>query len=129
MEKTITNKENVFCYLKRTINFNTFTKSPFRGFRGMAELESNIKRINDKLQKLLKNYQQLQKDNDRQSRLIKELQEIKEKNNHHITQMQQQVGILKSAAGQMSASDKKNFETHINQYIKEIDKCIGLLSE
>jgi len=29
----------------------------------------------------------------------------------------------------MTEADKKAFEKQINQYIKEIDKCIGLLSE
>jgi poly-D-alanine transfer protein DltD len=95
----------------------------------MSELQSNIKRINDKLFKLLKRYLQLQKDNDRQSKLIKELQETKDKHTQTIAELQQQVGILKSSAGQMNDTDKKAFEKHINQYIKEIDKCIGLLSE
>jgi hypothetical protein len=48
---------------------------------------------------------------------------------NRINQLEQQVGILKSAAGKMDEADKKLFEKHINQYIKEIDKCIGLLSE
>ena len=95
----------------------------------MSELESNIKRVNDKLSRLLKQYQQLQKDNERQSRLIKELQEIKEKHTQTIAELQEQAGILKASTGQMNPADKKSFEKHINQYIKEIDKCIGLLSE
>jgi DNA repair exonuclease SbcCD ATPase subunit len=95
----------------------------------MSELESNIKRVNDKLSRLLKQYQQLQKDNERQSRLIKELEQIKEKHTQTIAELQEQAGILKASTGQMNAADKKSFEKHINQYIKEIDKCIGLLSE
>ena len=95
----------------------------------MSELESNIKRINDKLSRLLKQYQQLQKDNERQTKIIKELQETKEKNTQTIAELQQQADILKASAGQMPAQDKKAFEKHINNYIKEIDKCIGLLSE
>jgi len=95
----------------------------------MSELETNIKRITDKLQKLLKQYQQLQKDNNRQSKIIKELQEIKEKNTQTIANLQEQAGILKASTGQMNPDDKKIFEKHINQYIKEIDKCIGLLNE
>jgi DNA repair exonuclease SbcCD ATPase subunit len=95
----------------------------------MSELESNIKRVNDKLSRLLKQYQQLQKDNERQSRLIKELEETKENHSKTIAALQEQAGILKASTGQMNATDKKNFEKHINQYIKEIDKCIGLLSE
>ncbi len=95
----------------------------------MSDLESNIKRINDKLQKLLKQYQQLQKDNDRQSKLIAALQETKEKNTQLIAQLQEQVNILKTSSGQMNDVDKKAFEKHIDRYIKEIDKCIGLLAE
>ena len=95
----------------------------------MSNIQSNIKNVNDKLQRLLRNYQQLLKDNERQTKLIKELQETKTKNAEQITTMQQQLDILKASAGQMNTADKKSFEKNINQYIKEIDKCIGLLSE
>lgn len=95
----------------------------------MSALQQNIKRITDKLQRVLKLYQQLQKDNERQTKIIKELQETKEKNTHTIAELHQQADILKASAGQMPAQDKKAFEKHINNYIKEIDKCIGLLSE
>ena len=95
----------------------------------MPELEQHIKRINDKLQQLLKNYQLLQKDNERQTKLIKESQQTKESNNEQIATLQQQVLILKTSAGQMSETDKKGFEKMINQHLREIDKCIALLSE
>lgn len=95
----------------------------------MAELDENIKRINNKLQQLLKQYQLLQKENERKSNEIKELKASKEDQSNQITALQQQVMILRSAAGEMPEKDKKEFEKHINQYLKEIDKCIGLLSE
>jgi cell shape-determining protein MreC len=95
----------------------------------MSDLQQNIKRITDKLQRVLKLHQQLQKDNERQTKIIKELQETKEKNTLTIAELQQQSDILKASSGQMGAQDKKAFEKHINNYIKEIDKCIGLLSE
>ncbi len=95
----------------------------------MSDLEKNIKRINDKLQLLLKNYQLLQKDNQRQSLIIEELTKVKEKGSQQITALREQVSILKAATGQMNEAEKRAFEKTINQYIKEIDKCIGLLSE
>jgi predicted DNA-binding protein YlxM (UPF0122 family) len=55
----------------------------------MSDLEKNIKRINDKLQQLLKNYQLLQKENSRQSELIKQLKETREKDNQQITNLQE----------------------------------------
>ncbi len=47
----------------------------------------------------------------------------------NIEELQQQSSILKLASGEMSDKDKKNFEKKINQYIKEIDKCIAFLSQ
>ena len=95
----------------------------------MSDLELHIKRINDKLQQLLKNYQLLQKDNERQNKLITSLQEAKEKDKQQINALGEKLSILKAAAGQMNEADKKEFEKNISKYIREIDKCIGLLSE
>jgi hypothetical protein len=95
----------------------------------IGNLDSNIKRINNKLQQLLKNYQLLQKDNKQQAVLIKELQESKLKDKEQIMALQEKVTILKAAAGKMNEADKKAFEKNISQYIREIDKCIGILSE
>ena len=95
----------------------------------MSDLEQHIKRINDKLQQLLKNYQLLQKENSRQSELIKQLKEAKDKDTQQITTLQEKISILKAATGKMNEADKKEFEKNINQYIREIDKCIGILSE
>ncbi len=95
----------------------------------MSDLEQHIKRINSKLQQLLKNYQLLQKDNKRQSDLIKELQEAKANDQAQITALREKITILKAAAGKMNDADRKAFEKNISRYIREIDKCIGILSE
>ena len=95
----------------------------------MSDLDQNIKRINTKLQQLLKSYQQLQKDNQRQTALIEELKKAKETNTAQIAMLKEQVSILKAAAGKMNETDKKEFETNINRYIRDIDKCISILSE
>ena len=95
----------------------------------MSVLEENIKRINHKLQQLLKRCQLLQKENEQLKTTIKALKIEQENDWNRIAQLEQQAGILISAAGKMNEPDKKLFEKHINQYIREIDKCIGLLSE
>ena len=95
----------------------------------MSILEENIKRINNKLQHLLKRYQLLQKEYEQLKTATKDLKVIRDNDFTTINKLEQQVAILKSAAGQMTEPDKKLFEKHINQYIKDIDKCIGLLSE
>ena len=95
----------------------------------MGELEQHIRRVNDKLQQVLKDYQQLQKDNLRQSALIEELKKAKETSAQQVETLRQQVGILKAAAGNMNEADKKEFEKTINRYLLDIAKCIGILSE
>jgi len=95
----------------------------------MSDLEQHIKRINNKLQQLLKNYQLLQKDNQRQSEIIAAMQEAREKDREQIANLQEKITILKAATGKMNEADKKAFEKNISQYIREIDKCIGILSE
>ncbi len=95
----------------------------------MAEIEDHIKRVNNKLQQLLKQYHALQKENEKLKDTLKEVQQAKEQEAEKINHLQLQVNILKTSVGQMTETDKKVFEKQINQYVKEIDKCISLLSE
>lgn len=83
----------------------------------------------EKLQNLLRQHNRLEKENEK---LREELQESKERENitlGKIEELQQQISILKLAAGEMTDKDKKTFERRLNQYIKEIDKAIAYLSE
>ena len=95
----------------------------------MAEIEDHIIRVNNKLQQLLKQYLLLQKENEKLKGTLKDLQQNREQEAEEVSRLQQQVSILKTSIGQMTEPDKKAFEKQINQYIKEVDKCIGLLSE
>ena len=95
----------------------------------MAALENDIKRVNEKLQQLLKQYLLLQKDNRKLQEELKLLVDTKEQNQQKIELLQVQVSLLKSTSAQMSDADKKDFEKRINQYLRDIDKCIAILSE
>ena len=95
----------------------------------MSELEEQFKRINAKLQQLLKQHLLLQKENEKLNDTLKIVLLSKDQDTEQINKLQQQVSILKTSLGQMTEADKKAFEKQINQYVKEIDKCIGLLSE
>jgi len=89
--------------------------------------EQHLKRIQDKLQQLLKQHSFLQKEN---NRLKEELETTKEQTavqQQNISSLKQQVEVLKLNAGEMGEADKKEFEKRINSYIKEIDKCIAML--
>lgn len=95
----------------------------------MSEQEVQLKRIQDKLQQLLKQFAVLQKEN---TRLKEELNSSKDQASSHqknIETLKQQIDVLKLSSGEMSGTDKKEFEKKINGYLKEIDRCIALLGE
>jgi CHASE3 domain sensor protein len=95
----------------------------------MSAIENNIKRVYDKLQQLLKQYMLLQKENEKLNEQVKQLQDNKKRQLEETDQLQIQVSLLKAASSKMNEEDKKVFERKINQYIKDIDKCITMLSE
>ena len=43
--------------------------------------------------------------------------------------MEEQVNLLKASSGQMDEPSKKAFEKQLNHYIREIDRCIAMLSQ
>lgn len=92
-------------------------------------LDNQFNNINEKLQQLLKQQNRLKKENER---LRAELEECKVKEAEYgqkIEELNQQIHIVKLAAGELSDKDKKDFERKINQYIREIDKCIAFLGQ
>jgi regulator of replication initiation timing len=90
--------------------------------------EQHLKRIQDKLQLLLKQHSILQKEN---QTLREQLGELKKQTEQYFSiaeKMKQQVEVLKYTNSEMDGEEKKQFEKRINGYIKEIDRCITMLS-
>ena len=95
----------------------------------MSTTEQHLKRIQEKLQQLLRQHVVVLKDN---NKLKEELDSARQKITDQqkiADELKQQVSILKVSAGEMSGSDKKEFEKRINGYLKEIDRCIALLGK
>ena len=95
----------------------------------MSEVDVYIKRIQEKLQQLIKQHHELQKEN---NQLKKDLERSAKQSVHHqqtIETLKQQVEALKISSGNWDEHDKKEFEKRINHDVKEIDKCIALFSE
>jgi len=95
----------------------------------MAELETKIKRIQEKLQLVLKKQDGLVKEN---QRLKKDIDKSIQQSTQYlkiIETLKQQVDVLKISTGDWDENDKKEFEKRINFYVREIDKCIALMSQ
>lgn len=95
----------------------------------MNTTEQHLRRIQDKLQLLLKQHTAVSKEN---TRLKNELEKVRQQTSQHqqtIEELRQQLNIMRVGAGNMNDADKKEFEKRINGYLKEIDRCIAMLSE
>jgi len=91
--------------------------------------EQQIKRISDKLHDLARKYEQLQKENER---LKSELTPAKQREiafMEQIEALEQKILVLKTSGGKMDEADKKELDRKLHGYLKEIDKCITMLSE
>ena len=95
----------------------------------MSTLETHIKIVNEKLQQLLKKNTSLQKQNEMLRVEITALKEKEKDYKETIEAIGQKVNILQAASGNMSDEDQKELEKRIDRYIKEIDKCINILSD
>ena len=95
----------------------------------MSTLDTHIKIINEKLQQLLKKNTSLQKQNEMLNAEINVLKEKEKDYKTTIEAISQKANILQAASGNMSEQEQKEFEKRIDRYIKEIDKCIRILSD
>jgi chromosome segregation ATPase len=95
----------------------------------MPTAQEHINTIQDKLSTLIERYNGLLKENERLKKSLndstEELQLLREKND----QITLQLNMLKVAASEESKESRNALEKKINEYIKEIDKCIAHLGD
>ena len=89
----------------------------------------HLTRISEKLQELVKRYDNLRKENER---LKAELVPAKQREMSFLEQianLEQKIMVLKVGANKLDDADKKELDKKLHVYLKEIDKCISMLSE
>lgn len=89
----------------------------------------HVQQITAKVKQRMKQLETLQKQQEQQAEIIRSLKSRNEVLEEQVRLLTEQQQILMAAAGKMSPADKAAFESTINKYIREIDKCIGMLSE
>jgi chromosome segregation ATPase len=92
-------------------------------------LEEQLKRIVDKLQQLMRQSKATQLENERLRKSVQETEEKLMQAQDQIRLLRTQLDVLKLNAGDLNGPDKKEIEKKLNGYLKEIDRCIALLSE
>ena len=95
----------------------------------MSPTEVQLKRIEDKANQLVKRYQQLQTENEQLRKEVRSSHERLDLYRNKLENLEEKVAVLKTATGQLNDADKKEVEKRLNHYLKEIDRCITMLSE
>lgn len=91
-------------------------------------VDEQFKSLHQKLQLLLKQHQQLQKDNAALKKEVDNQRLLLKEKNDHVQQLQEKIDIIKLNAQAISTEEKKLLETRINGYLAEIEKCLVLLN-
>lgn len=71
----------------------------------------------------------MQQESDRLRRTLTETEEKLRQAQEQTNLLRMQLDVLKMNAGELNTADKKEIEKKLNGYLKEIDRCIALLSE
>jgi Zn-dependent oligopeptidase len=95
----------------------------------MTQAETQLKRVHEKILLLMKQYQSLQKENERLKEDLKKMQVRNETVSLDAEKIRHQADVFKLSGRGLEESDKKMLEKRLNQYVREIDKCIALLHE
>ncbi len=91
-------------------------------------LEEKIKQIQEKLQLLVKQNATIRKENQSLKEALAQSKQTAVVAVQNAEALQHQLDAKKYSQASMSAEERKVFEKKINNYVKEIEKCIALLS-
>jgi len=94
-----------------------------------GEAELRVRRIQEKLQQLLRQRDLLLKENGKLREELRQTQLGQTDQAAKLEQLQRQVEILKATKAAMSEGEKRALEKRLGQYIREIDRCIAMLGE
>ncbi len=86
-------------------------------------------RIQEKLQILLGSYEAVQRENDRLRKQAAEQSLRVAEQSEKIESLEKTISVLRTLSVKLDPNDKRELEKRLNQYLKDIDKCISMLSE
>lgn len=88
-----------------------------------------IERIKTRVQGLVKKHHALELEHDKLKSELERKSGIEKELKEKVARMEEQLNLARAAGGQMDDTSKKAFEKQLNHYIKEIDRCIAMLSQ
>jgi uncharacterized coiled-coil DUF342 family protein len=95
----------------------------------MSTLQTDFERLEQKLQQLIQLQHSLVAEKAQLEQQVANLTAQKNELQEKATDLAQQLQAAKLSQGNVAEQDRKEMEKKINQYIREIDRCIAQLGE
>ena len=95
----------------------------------MNTLQQDLQRLEDKLQQLIQLQQNLHTENEKLQAALRKAEVEKTEWQQKTETAEHQLNVLKLNQENLNEADRKEMEKKINQYIREIDRCITQLGE
>ncbi len=95
----------------------------------MTKLDQHIQSLQQKMQLLVKKHQQLEKENAKLREELMRLKETQSEKKQEVEVLEMQNAMLKASQQHLDDKEKKELEKKLSLYIKEIDRCIAMLTE
>jgi len=93
----------------------------------LANINHQIQSLQSKLQQLLQQYKQLQKENESLKKAAAIQLQKNQSYQQQINTLQQKLHAAQLGNQNLNEADKKELNQKINHYLKEIDQCLSLL--
>jgi chromosome segregation ATPase len=93
----------------------------------MSNISEQLSRVGTKVSRLIRDLNASEKENERLRQEIEGLRRREDELSTRCREMEEQIAVLKAAAGRLDENTKKELEKRLNQYVREIDRCISLL--
>lgn len=97
----------------------------------MNNLKENISSLKSGLERLIRNHTALKSEYEINKNQLDALRQALAEKNMQLAELQRQLNVMKTASslsGSVETQDKTAVKQQINEFIREIDRCIELLN-
>lgn len=94
----------------------------------MADVETLVSGIDHKVHQLIERVQNLQRENEKYRKEIHEQNQINQRQNQTIGELEEKINLLKTTRNLEIKEGRVEAKVTINELLREIDTCIGLLN-
>ena len=95
----------------------------------MTSVTEQISRIASKVNRLIRELHAAERENERLRAELDGYRSRERELTERCRELEEQIAVVKAVRGNLDDAGRKDLEKRLNQYIKEIDRCIALLGK